>query len=229
MRFLKTIPILLFTVLLFASNALAQQRMQDVVYLKNGSIIRGMIIEQVPNESIKIQTKDGNVFVFQMNEVAKMTKEPVFGRRGSMELRGEKSPGVAFLLSFLVPGLGQYYNGDVTKGVIQEVLVAGGFILMLTAGTSSYSEYWYDDYWDYGYYDYHDELTAWFYIGLGVMGGAALWSWIDAPVSASRINRERQEAMQYGHLFEYKINRSTLGLDFAPIKHGFGAKLALHF
>ena len=50
--------------------------LQDVIYLKNGSIIRGTIIEQVPNVSIKIQTKDGNVFVYKMEEVEKMTKEP---------------------------------------------------------------------------------------------------------------------------------------------------------
>lgn len=48
---------------------------QDVVYLKNGSIIRGMIIEQIPNKSIKIQTKDGNVFVYEMDEIEKITKE----------------------------------------------------------------------------------------------------------------------------------------------------------
>lgn len=47
----------------------------DVVYLKNGSIIRGMIIEQTPNVSLKIQTKDGSVFVYKMEEVEKMAKE----------------------------------------------------------------------------------------------------------------------------------------------------------
>jgi len=47
----------------------------DVVYLKNGSVIRGMIIEQTPNVSLKIQTRDGSVFVFKMDELEKMTKE----------------------------------------------------------------------------------------------------------------------------------------------------------
>lgn len=51
------------------------QNYQEVVYLKNGSIIRGMIIEQIPNESLKIKTADGNVFVFKMDEIEKMTKE----------------------------------------------------------------------------------------------------------------------------------------------------------
>ena len=47
----------------------------DVVYIKNGSIIRGVIIEQIPNVQIKIQTKDGSVFVYKMDEIEKMTKE----------------------------------------------------------------------------------------------------------------------------------------------------------
>jgi len=52
----------------------AQSNYQDVVYLKNGGIIRGIIIEQIPNESIKIETADGNVFVFQMDNVAVLSK-----------------------------------------------------------------------------------------------------------------------------------------------------------
>jgi hypothetical protein len=48
---------------------------QDVVYLKNGSVIRGMIVEQVPNMSLKIMTADGSVFVYEMEQVAKITKE----------------------------------------------------------------------------------------------------------------------------------------------------------
>jgi hypothetical protein len=47
----------------------------DVVYLKNGGVIRGMIIEQTPNVQIKIQTKDGSIFVYKMEEIEKMTKE----------------------------------------------------------------------------------------------------------------------------------------------------------
>ncbi len=55
--------------------ALQAQTLQEVVYLKNGSIIRGIIIEQVPNESLKIETADGSLFVFRMDEVSKITKE----------------------------------------------------------------------------------------------------------------------------------------------------------
>lgn len=48
---------------------------EDVVYLKNGSIIRGMIIEQIPNVSLKIKTEGGSVFYYRMEEVKKISKE----------------------------------------------------------------------------------------------------------------------------------------------------------
>ena len=50
---------------------------QDAVYLKNGSIIRGVIIEQIPNNSITIQTADGNVFVYRMDEIETIYKAPL--------------------------------------------------------------------------------------------------------------------------------------------------------
>ena len=47
---------------------------EDVIYLKDGSVIRGIIIEQAPNEYIKIQSGQ-NIFVYQINEVEKIKKE----------------------------------------------------------------------------------------------------------------------------------------------------------
>ena len=44
------------------SNTGDNLQLLDAVYLKNGSVIKGTIIEQVPNVQIKIQTKDGNIF-----------------------------------------------------------------------------------------------------------------------------------------------------------------------
>ncbi|GEM_PF-664726 len=47
----------------------------DVVYLKNGSVINGTIIEQVIGKSIKIKTADGNVFFYNLDEVKKFGKK----------------------------------------------------------------------------------------------------------------------------------------------------------
>ncbi len=67
--------LLAITLVFIASLAVAQNNYQDVVYLKNGSIVRGIIVEQLPNVSLKIETADGNLFVFQMTEIEKITKE----------------------------------------------------------------------------------------------------------------------------------------------------------
>jgi hypothetical protein len=53
----------------------AQNSSVDVVYLKNGSEIRGEIIELVVNDYIKIETVGGSVFVFKMDEVLKIERE----------------------------------------------------------------------------------------------------------------------------------------------------------
>ncbi len=47
----------------------------DVVYLKNGSMIKGTIIEQDPALHVKLQTADGSIFVFKIDEIQKITRE----------------------------------------------------------------------------------------------------------------------------------------------------------
>ena len=67
---------LLFLILIIASiGVVSAQNYQEVVYLKNGSVVRGVIIEQIPNQRLKIQTSDGNIFVYTFSEVEKITKE----------------------------------------------------------------------------------------------------------------------------------------------------------
>ena len=61
-------------VVLISGFAYAQSY-QEVVYLKNGSVIRGVVIEQVPGISLKIQTGDGSIFAYSMADVEKITKE----------------------------------------------------------------------------------------------------------------------------------------------------------
>lgn len=51
------------------------QQYQDVIYLKNGSVVRGVILEQIPGKSIKLATDNGSQFIFPIYEVEKMSKE----------------------------------------------------------------------------------------------------------------------------------------------------------
>ena len=65
--------------IVLATAPLFAQQMEDVVYLKNGEIVWGTIIEQIPGESLKIQTADGSVFAYAMDEISKIVKESVMG------------------------------------------------------------------------------------------------------------------------------------------------------
>lgn len=78
---------LLVSLLAFSQEA----QYEDVVYLKNGSVIRGMIIEQIPNQNITIQTADRNLFVFEVDQIEKITKEeiPADAQKKSGDISGE--------------------------------------------------------------------------------------------------------------------------------------------
>ncbi|MBI4532257.1 MAG: hypothetical protein HY709_12140 [Candidatus Latescibacteria bacterium] len=110
--------VLPLVIMLWPILASAQEQMDDVVYLKNGSVIRGVIVEQVPGVSLKIRTRDGNIFMYQMDEIQKIAKEA-----SMVKLPKVKSPGLALGLSlgvgFLtIDGVGQFYNGDTGKGAL---------------------------------------------------------------------------------------------------------------
>jgi hypothetical protein len=52
----------------------AQSKSEDIVYLKNGTIIHGVILELIPNQTLKIQTPDQSLFILKMEDVEKITK-----------------------------------------------------------------------------------------------------------------------------------------------------------
>jgi hypothetical protein len=68
--------LLLFPALLWGQNRRANE---DVVYLHNGSIIRGELIEQVVGEYVKIKVASGDEFTFSTQEIERITVEaPVY-------------------------------------------------------------------------------------------------------------------------------------------------------
>tara|TARA_R110002033_G_C3850923_1_gene235629 strand:+ start:147 stop:830 length:684 start_codon:yes stop_codon:yes gene_type:complete len=66
--------ILTFLLVLFSTLNIKAQSANDIVYLKDGSIIKGTIMEMNPSENLKIKTSDGSIFVYQMSEVQKIEK-----------------------------------------------------------------------------------------------------------------------------------------------------------
>jgi hypothetical protein len=201
---------------------------RDVVYLNNGSVVRGVIVEQTPNVSLKIQTADGSVFVYQMAEVTKIGREAVqmTSALGPGRLPGEKSPALAWALSALFPGIGQYYNGDIAKGVAMNILYVGGWV-MYGVGLTSYATP------TCSYYSckYNSSGLTVAYVGLGVVTVTWVLSMIDAPLRAAAFNAAlREQPRPVGHMFEHDLGGAIVALDVAPnFVGGAVGQLSLHY
>ena len=105
----------------------------DVIYLKNGRIIKGEILEVVPNESIKIKTSHGKTFVFKMEEVERAGK-----------YKNEKvipKPSGYFLIARLGPNIRDTW--DFSAGIINGIQVNQyiSFGIGVEAAPYTYDEY----------------------------------------------------------------------------------------
>ena len=115
--FCALLPLFMFFI---CSSSFGQTNMEDIVYLKNGSVIRGIVVEQVPNQSIKIQTIDRNIFVFKFDEIEKITKEIANNKNGIDHEKSDlKTNGYMNLTeTFYCPGYGELKFGDVSMSNI---------------------------------------------------------------------------------------------------------------
>ena len=51
------------------------QKAAETVFLRSGSQVRGYVTDNADNHRINVRTSDGNVFVFDYDEVASITQE----------------------------------------------------------------------------------------------------------------------------------------------------------
>ena len=72
---MKNLSLLVCLFVFFTGSLVAQTKNRDVVYLKNGSVVRGVIVEQTPGKQLKIEIIGDGVSVYPMDEVMKVGKE----------------------------------------------------------------------------------------------------------------------------------------------------------
>ncbi len=60
---------------LFLSSLIYSQQYQDVIYLKNGDIVKGVIIENVPDKYVKVEVTNGSIITLSYSNILKFTKE----------------------------------------------------------------------------------------------------------------------------------------------------------
>ena len=211
------VALVAFAMVCVAATKVSAGQMEDVVYLESGGIVRGTILEQIPDKSLKIKRHDGKEFKYRMRDIVRISREPVFGSRTFIQ---KKNPMVALGLSFPIVGSGQFYNGEYTKGVAQMGAAIVGLGLVLSAG---------GDNMDSPEGNLDADNDDWRSIpGYVLFLGGAIWSLVDAPMSANRINRQNR-LVSHGHLIELDGDRGTVGIDPVTSRDRLGSVLTLRF
>ncbi|MDR0799567.1 MAG: hypothetical protein LBN18_07415 [Dysgonamonadaceae bacterium] len=225
--------VFLFVISLFlAANSLYAQ---DIMTLKTGEelevivtdITRDMVIYKKfsnpdgPNYSLPqsdifmIKYVNGDKDLFVADNQAQ-TPAPVI-----IQNYNRKEPVLSCVLSWILPGGGQYYNGEYGKGVLMTGLFVGSLIGMATSLSDSY----------YYYNDYHARSEDGAALFALVLTGTYLWSIIDAPISSNKINRQNRLSWNLNQntnlMLQPDVRLATTlptGTFYSP---SYGAKLVL--
>lgn len=74
----KLLPVLILLVFTAMSVVMYAQTVINILYLKNGSVIKCNVLEMEIDKQIKIETADGSVFVYPMSDVLKIGKNMTY-------------------------------------------------------------------------------------------------------------------------------------------------------
>ena len=201
--------------------------MIDVVSLVNGSIVKGIVTEIIPSDTVKIKTSDGSTFVYQFDEVESITKvekiervtEPI-----NKVTTKQKNPmialgsgcGAGFLSGFLpapippILGVGQFYNGEYTKGLIfLGVGAITAWDIVELANKVNSRRYPFDV--------PTDEEAIRMVVDIILFSGSVVWSTFDSYYSAKRINLEAEKKEVSSTSLDYIPNQGMM----ASYRHRF--------
>lgn len=65
----------MLAVVLIASISTFSQSFRELVYLKNGSVIKGDVVELLPDSLVKIEVADGSVYAFDYKEIERIIRD----------------------------------------------------------------------------------------------------------------------------------------------------------
>ena len=67
------------------------QNQRDVLYLTDGTVVKGYIVETIPERSVTIQTSDSTVSTYDVSEISRMSKEVYLGKETAPQRPGAKA------------------------------------------------------------------------------------------------------------------------------------------
>lgn len=98
---MKTLIVLIRSILVIALVVLSvtstmAQRNVDVVTLKNGNVLKGKIVRQVPGDFLELETRDKNFWKFDMEDIAEIRIEAKRNTKMKKDTLSMKSEGMFY-------------------------------------------------------------------------------------------------------------------------------------
>ena len=122
--------------------------------------------------------------------------------------------------SSIITGGGQFYNGESKKGGIMLGGVVGGVVLIVSGAAEAVEDI-----------DTGEEKTGGGgKIALGLLGvvGCSLWSMIDAPIAANKINKKIRSA-KAGKSFRFRETNLVLSARPVSSRDVLGARIVVNY
>lgn len=143
---MKKLLFLFILLMSFVPKTYAQTHNEDIVYLVNGGVIQGTILEQIPNKTVKIKSETGQIFVLTMDEISKISKEEsnTDANTGENKAASPPQPNTFKYINIIEPavGLGLKDNSDVHSFGLRNifgVLCNDAFTIGLGIGVDGYA------------------------------------------------------------------------------------------
>lgn len=149
--------------LIITSYQSSAQKTKDVLYLKNGSVINGTLIE-INDNQYKIKISDGSLYVFSSQEVDKYVKE-------KSVYAGRKTSGLGFALEagFMVGSQSSRYVLPFSFNCIAGYNIDTKNILGLGSGVEFLGQTFTPIYFEYKHLINDNKITPFFFLRSGIL------------------------------------------------------------
>ncbi len=196
----------------------------DTVYLIDESVIHGKIIEDTYNKTLQIEGIYGEVATINYEACLKIVKNgtitfPSNGNPLNEKLYTKKSPAVALLLSLILPGAGQYYNGDYFSGIIFTLAYVTSIVLAYTAKSLNI---------------FYAAIISVAIFNIGSWVQALSFAlirnkYIDRKLQQYRNIESKETKNSFGHMLEVRGTKTVFGIDINPGWKSVSLGISLHF
>ena len=227
---MKTKILGIIIMLAIVSFAFGQERI-DVVHLKNGDIVKGVIVENIPNDCVKIELQGGSILIYKYVEIDRLTRElsstimyrqqqtrpePQYNadaQKMMMYNSQKKDPATAVVLSCLLTSTGHAYAGNWGRGVKFTMGRLLCFLFAVTAGIEI------EDAGDAT--EVSTGVNGMYTLGMFGVFVTSLWEIADA----------RMEVIKYNQALHNRIytGKPSFGMNIVPNRDGANLMLTYNF